>query len=51
MNSARLRASSNFDKYLGLLSLVGEPRVMEVFKGILERDAKWMDNWKMKFLS
>lgn len=50
MDITGLTVSNNLDKYLGLPSLVGRSRVA-AFRGIVDRVATKLHNWKNKFLS
>ena len=46
----RIPCSQRYDKYLGLLALVGKSRTRE-FKSIIDRVWKWLQDWKLKLLS
>jgi hypothetical protein len=47
---AGIPSSQRYDKYLGLLALVGKSRMKE-FKGIRDRVWKRLQDWKLKLLS
>jgi hypothetical protein len=47
---AGLPTTCRYDKYLGLPSLVGRFQ-MKAFKNIMERVQKWLQDWKLRFLS
>jgi hypothetical protein len=43
-------SSQRYDMYLGLPALVGKSRTKE-FRSIIDRVWKWLQDWKLKFLS
>ena len=47
---AGIPTSSSSEKYLGLPTLVGRSQV-KAFKSITERVRKWLQDWKLRFLS
>ncbi|KAF5460460.1 hypothetical protein F2P56_020324 [Juglans regia] len=50
ISMAGLRATSSYEKHLGLPVLIGRSRI-QAFKGILDRVRARMSNWKNKLLS
>ncbi|KAF5451240.1 hypothetical protein F2P56_026360, partial [Juglans regia] len=50
MSMAGIRATSSYEKYLGLPILIGRSRI-QAFKGILDRVKARVSNWKNRLLS
>ncbi|KAF5454628.1 hypothetical protein F2P56_024278 [Juglans regia] len=50
MHLAGVQSTSNFEKYLGLPSLVGRKKIAS-FHSLIDGTWSWVSNWRTKFLS